>query len=432
MLARIHMLWVTVRDSLWFVPAALTVASAILALILIEIEERHGELVASGRLLWDGGPEGTRGMLTAIASSLITVTGVVFSVTIVALQLASSQFTPRLLRNFTADRSNQVVLGVLIGTFTYSLLVLRAVRSGTEAPDVEVFVPRIASTVALILVLVSIAFLIYFIDHASKSIQVSVIVDRVTRLTKQHVAERLPEPREGQVVPQWVQPEGEPGQVRAGESGYLQAVDEGSLIRLCQEKEIWMRMKAHMGQFVLENLPLASVWPEEKIDDQVVQEVRRAFVLGHEPTPEQDIEFGVIEISDIAVKALSPAINDPTTALRCIDRLGEILTMIGRRRSGHPSRHPQDPVRYLADTLDYERIVGLAFDQIRHFGADNPTIGRKLVDLLTQMLTVVPGENHPPLRSQLAAVIADARRSISSPVELEGFEQMLARHGLNA
>src|SRR5690606_11250439 len=121
--------------------------------------------------VWVGDPDGARGVLSVIAGGLVTVTGVVFSVTIVALQLASSQFTPRLLRNFTADRTNQAVLGVFIGTFTYSLLVLRAIRS--EGPDEPVFVPRVAATVAVALVLVSIGFLIYFIDHASKSIQLS-------------------------------------------------------------------------------------------------------------------------------------------------------------------------------------------------------------------------------------------------------------------
>lgn len=429
MLARLKMLWVTARDSLWFLPSLCTLAAAVAALVLIQVEQQHEDLFGdSTRWLWDGGPEGTRGVLSAIASGLITVTGVVFSITIVALQLASSQFTPRLLRNFTADRSNQAVLGVLIGTFTYSLLVLRAVRS--ESGDTDEFIPRIASTVAVVLVLISIAFIIYFIDHASKSIQLGVILDRVRRQTKETVKERLPEVPEEEEgrIPEWEEPEGEPGTVFAGETGYLQAVDEAALIRLCEEREIFIRMEPGTGQFVLENRPLASVWPADATDDAVVREVRRAFVLGYEPTPEQDIEFGIIEIADIAIKALSPSVNDPTTALRCLDRLAEILVEIGRRRNGPPARHHQDPVRFVAKRLDYERVVGLAFDQIRHFGAENATVGRRMVDLLTQMLTVVPPDRHGPLRSQLEAVVADTRHAIESPVELAAFERMLARH----
>lgn len=431
MLARVKMLWVHARDSLWFLPALFTIVAAALALALIEIEKRYADFIENlPRWLWDGGAEGARGVLSTIAGSLVTVTGVVFSVTIVALQLASSQFTPRLLRNFTADRTNQTVLGVFIGTFTYCLLVLRAVRS--EGPEDPAFVPRLAATLAVGLSLVSIGFLIYFIDHASKSIQLSVIIDRVTRQTSEHVKLLLPEipPGEEATAPQWEEPAGEPGAVLSEKSGYLQAVDEGTLIGLAREREIWIRMEPHVGQFMLEGLPLVSVWPAPAVDEEVESAVRLAFVLGHEPTPEQDVEFGVIEISDIAVKALSPGINDPTTAIRCIDRLGEILVAIGRRRPSPPAAHPQDPVRFLAKPLDYERVVGLALDQIRHFGADNPTIGRKLIDLLMQMKEVVPPDRHGPLRSQLLAVVEETRHAIRSPVELADFERMLARYGL--
>ncbi|MBA2243389.1 MAG: DUF2254 domain-containing protein, partial [Gemmatimonadetes bacterium] len=173
MLARLTMVWVKVRDSLWFLPALLTLLASGLAMLVVELEKR-GVLALgdSDHWLLGGGAEGARGVLSAIAGGLITVTGVVFSVTIVALQLASSQFTPRVLRNFTADRSNQLVLGVFIGTFTYTLLVLRTVRSPT--PDQEAFIPRIAVALAVGLVLLSIAFLIFFINHAARSIQVSV------------------------------------------------------------------------------------------------------------------------------------------------------------------------------------------------------------------------------------------------------------------
>lgn len=434
MLTRLKMLWVHARDSLWFLPSVFTLTAASAALALVQFEKRNEALFRQmPAWLWDGGAEGARGVLSTIAGGLVTVTGVVFSVTIVALQLASSQFTPRLLRNFTADRTNQTVLAVFIGTFTYSLLVLRAVQSEGEGD--EVFVPRLASTVAVALSLVSIGFLIYFIDHASKSIQLSVILDRVTRQTIDHVELFLPEVVDGEregagTAEEWREPPGEPAVVAASRSGYLQAVDEGGLARLAREREVWMRMEPQMGQFILAGRPLLSVWPVEKVDADLEATVRMAFVLGHEPTPEQDIEFGLVEIADIAIKALSPGINDPTTAIRCIDRLGEILVAVGQRRRSPPDRHPTDPVRLLARPLEYDRVVGLALDQIRHFGAANPTISRKLVDLLMQMLTLVPADRHPPIESQLRAVVADARSSIESQVELSAFEQMVGRYRL--
>ena len=159
--------------------------------------------------------------------------------------------------------------------------------------------------------------------------------------------------------------------------------------------------------------------------------VQGAFVVGHEPTPEQDVEFGIIEVADIAVKALSTSINDPTTVLRCIDRLAELLVEIGRRRPSPPSRFPQDPVRFTTSPLEYEQVVGLAFDQIRHFGADNPTISRKMVDTLVQMLTIVPPDRHGPLQTQLALIIEDARAEIGRDSELMNFERMLIRRGIS-
>lgn len=433
MLTKLGVYWAEVRDSLWFIPAICTVAAAFLALGLIEIEHRYPSMLDNApALFWDGGADGTRGVLSAIAGGLITVTGTVFSVTVVALQLASNQFTPRLLRNFTADRSNQVVLGVLIGTFTYSLLVLRAVRS--EGNAVEEFVPRIASTLAMLLVLASIGFIIHFIDHASKSIQISVILERVTDHTRERIDRLLPEvpvEENGEVnLPRWEEPEGEPAIVHAVTAGYLQAVDEAALVELCKEREIYLRMEPRMGQFLLQDRPLATVWPAEAMDEKIETIVRRAFVVGHEPTPEQDVEFGIIEIADIAVKALSPSINDPTTALRCIDRLAELLVEIGRRRPSPPSRVPQDPVRFTTSALQYEQVVGLAFDQIRHFGANNPTVPRKLVDVLTQMLTVIPPDRHAPLQTQLALVVDDARTELQRDSELTNFERMLTRYGV--
>lgn len=434
MLTRLKTYWAEARDSLWFLPAICTILAAILALGLIEIEQRNPALLENApSFLWDGGAEGTRGVLNAIAGGLITVTGTVFSVTVVALQLASNQFTPRLLRNFTADRSNQLVLGFLIGTFTYALLVLRAVRSGGDEGDE--FVPRMAATLAMVLVLASIGFIIHFIDHASKSIQISVILDRVTKQAQTRIERLLPEvevdAEEGEVdLPRWEEPEGDPGTVRTETAGYLQAVDEGSLVELCREREIYMRMEPRMGQFLLQDRPLASIWPADAVDEQIEQVVRRAFVVGHEPTPEQDVEFGITEIADIAVKALSPSINDPTTALRCIDRLAELLVEIGRRRPSPPSRYPQDPIRFTTTPLLFEQVVGLAFDQIRHFGADNPTVPRKMVDLLTQMLMVVPPDRHAPLQAQLALVIDDARTELQRDSDLSNFERMLGRRGI--
>ncbi|HEU0302351.1 MAG TPA: DUF2254 family protein [Longimicrobium sp.] len=192
MLARLRLAWTKVRDSLWFLPCVMTLAGAVLAIAITQAARRGAfDVEVLRSWVFGGGVDGARGVLEAIAGGLITVTGVVFSVTIVALQLASTQFTPRVLRNFTADRGNQLVLGVFIGTFTYTLLVLRTVRSADDGESP--FVPRVAVTLAVVLVLVAIGFLIFYINHSARSIQVAAILGRVARRTIGDVRRLFPE-----------------------------------------------------------------------------------------------------------------------------------------------------------------------------------------------------------------------------------------------
>ena len=422
------MIWVATRDSLWLVPGLITTLCGAAAVLLVQLE-KHGRIVVGHPEHWllGDGAEGARGVLSAIAGGLITVTGVVFSVTIVALQLASSQFTPRVLRNFTSDRSNQLVLGIFIGTFTYTLLVLRTVRSAT--PGEEEFVPRLAVAVAMLLVLLSIAFLIYFIHHAARSIQIPVILDRVTRITLNQVERLFPE-SVGSADPTEEAasdgPVGEGRGVLARTAGYLQAVDEGALFDLGERHRLVIQMERHIGEFVLPGQILATVWPAD-VDEGVGDAVRRALVLGAERTPEQDVEFGIIELSDIAVKALSPGINDPTTALHCIDRLGQILLAFGTRSPPRQPRSREGRVHFIALPLTFDRVVDLAFGQIRHFGAANPAIAKKLLDLLTSLLEMVPQRQHAALMAQRDRVLEAARDEVASETDRAAVEGVSER-----
>jgi uncharacterized membrane protein len=410
-LARLRLLWTKVRDSLWFLPCVMTLVGAVLAVVITQAEQRGAfdvEMLRSW--VFSGGVDGARGVLEAIAGGLITVTGVVFSVTIVALQLASTQFTPRILRNFTADRGNQLVLGVFIGTFTYTLLVLRTVRSADDGESP--FVPRVAVTLAVVLVLVAIGFLIFYINHSARSIQVAAILDRVARRTINDVRRLFPEQigHADEAAPPDPRPVDRPSVTVAAESaGYLQAVDGQSLFRLGKGRRLVIAMEPHIGDFVLPGQALATISPPGEVDEEVFRQVRKAFLLGPERTPEQDVEFGIVEISDIAIKALSPGINDPTTACRCIDRLSEVLLEMATRAPPAPWRTEEGHVHYLARHPTFERAVGLAFDQIRHFGASNPGIVRKLVEVFTRLASLVPRSRREILHAQLAAVVEDAR-----------------------
>ena len=428
MLSRLWIPWVKVRDSLWFIPGVMTVGAGVLAFLAVEAERAGIELQPLQRfLIFGGGADGARGVLSAIAGSLITVTGVVFSVTIVALQLASSQFTPRVLRDFMADRGNQTVLGVFIATFTYTLLVLRTVRSDENGPA---FVPRLGVTVAVVLVLVSIGFLIYFINHAARSIQVSNILERVARRTLTDVDRLFPEPigrADEARTPDPRRPETPSAVIRAATSGYLQAVDTDALFDHGEKERIVIAMEPQIGEFVLMGEPIAQVWPSTAVDEETVKLVRGAFVLGSERTPDQDFEFGIIEISDIAVKALSPGINDPTTAFRCIDRLSEVVLALGLRNPPRARRTEDGRVHYIARHARFERSVGLAFDQVRHFGASNPAVAKKLLGNLSQLAGLLPEDRRHPLLEQIDAVLADARVALENPADRAAVEDAVRR-----
>lgn len=428
-MARLKAFWLDMVDSLWFVPALLTLAGAAAALLLVRFNDALVGQVDPTTRWWafGGTAEGAAGVLGAIASSIITVTGVVFSVTIVALQLASSQFTPRVLRQFTADRANQIVLGVFIGTFTYTLLVQRTLRTDGTGDE---FVPNVAVTGAVVLALVSIGFLIFFINHAARSIQAAVIIESVTSDTLHAIGQVFPErmdrdPGEALISADEYtagRPEA-PLVIDAARAGYIQEVDWSALKQAAEVKQLFIRMDVEIGRYVLPGEGVMSVWPAEDVDAEAARDLRGALVTGMERTPNQDLKLGVIELMDIAVKAMSPSVNDPTTALNAIDRLGEILHELAWRRrgdlvelsaQGRPLLIRRRPL--LEDTL------GIAFDQIRHYAAGNPTVAIALLRLLGRLAIIAPDSARAAFIRELHEVRSTAEAQITDAVDRRRFE----------
>ena len=427
-LHKIKTVWNQVRDSLWFLPSVLTLAAALLALVTIQLDAT-GILPESPAGLWlfSGTASGARGVLTAIASGFITVTGVVFSITIVALQLASTQFTPRILRNFTADRANQLVLGVFIATFTYALLVLRVVRGENGVTEVAsagtagqpaaggaaIFVPHLSVTVAVLLAVLGIGFLIFYIHHAARSVQASDIIHRVTDDALQTMERMLPERfgQPGAEDPGTAIPEAAGSAIPAERSGYVQAIDEDHLLDVVRADALTVRVDADIGQFLLPGAALATVWPAGlEQDEELAGAVRRAFVVGQERTPHMDLELGLIELSDIAVKALSPGINDPTTAILCLDRIGQILLALARHEAPHRVRQlPGHQGLLVLPMPRFEHVVDTALDQIRHFGSANPRFVIDMLHRLGELGSLLPHRDRPPVARHAAALLRTAR-----------------------
>ncbi|MEJ7763351.1 MAG: DUF2254 domain-containing protein [Thermomicrobiales bacterium] len=431
---RVSVWWYDLQDSLWFVPTILTVCAALLALGMIRVDEairldERQRFSIAHTWAFGGGAEGARGVLTSISGTMITVIGVVFSLTVVSLQLASSQFTPRVLRTFTGDRGNQLVLGVFISTFTYSLLVLRSIRSESESG--ESFVPAISVTVAIVMAMISVGFLIYYIHHITRSIQAGVIIDRAKTDTLAILNEVFPAEDDGSRSEPPPLPEALAYQVRMGSGGYVQRITVDVLKGLATDDEtgidhLVVRIHTPVGGFLMPDAPLASIWPASA-GRAVEEQIRAAVAVGMERTLQTDIDLGVRQLADIALKSLSPGINDPTTATMCVDRMGEVLVEVGRRPDRSVIRcGPRGQGVVIVPGPTFESLTTVAFDQIRHYGAADVTMMAHLMTTLRRVMENVPPGRHDTLIAQARLGLQAAREGITLPEDVARVERAAA------
>jgi uncharacterized membrane protein len=429
---RIRGWWYTLENSLWFLPAVFTIASIALALLTVRIDQAV-RFDRNGLRVWvfGGGAEGARGVLSAIAGTMMTVTALVFSITIVALQVAITQLTPRVLRSVMADRGNQAVLGFFIATFTYALIVLRAVRSPLE--DQGGFVPALSVTISIALALISVAMLIYFMHHSANSLRTSVVIARIAAATQNLIESLYPE-NIGHPAAEPLAPPGRSSVVRSDASGYLQAINAGALFAFAEQRRLIVQIDLTIGTFVLPGATVATVWHDGPVDEDDAEEmvgtVRAALVLGSERTMQSDVAFGLQQLSDIALRALSPGINDPTTATVCVNQLAALLVRLANR--GEPQAVRVDDAgcaRLVLPAPPFSELVAIAFEQICTFGRDDPAFMRRLTTMLERAAALSPPERRPPLRrfaqtlaaagSETATAIADDACSPSPGLPLE-------------
>lgn len=406
-LGRLRSWWQQIHSSLWFLPALITAAAAVLAVVTVSLDRRGFGSAQSHWFILISGAEGARGVLGTIAGSIITVTGVVFSITIVVLQLASSQFSPRVLRSFTEDRSNQLVLGIFIGTFTYALLVLRTVRS--EFSDYSRFVPSLSVNVAMLLALISMGFLIYFVHHITQSIQAEMIIARVTEDAMEIVNNLFPsqlgDEAEDRLFDEFARVEAL-AVVHSNKSGFIQGNDFDQMIKIAEECDLTLRLDHRAGSFVVDGDPLISVL-RGSVPEDVADSLRATVVVGRERTRPQDVERGLIELTDIAVRALSPGINDPTTAIVCVHRLTEIFTQLGARRFKSVCGEAKDgTARVVAPCVEFSQLLFNAYGQLRTYGQKDTLVAAALKESLERVERRVATARKPAVRAELDRLLA--------------------------
>jgi uncharacterized membrane protein len=375
------------RTNLWLVPGVEVIIAALLfaGTYALDRASYDGVFQIPGWAI-SGSADAARQILTAIAAAIITVVGVVFSIVIVALTLTSTQFGPRMLRNFIRDRGTQLTLGTFVATFVYSILALGSVGQG----DHGAFVPHITITVLLLLMVVDLAVLIYFLHHIAVQIQLPQVIAGIAGDLAKAIELQAGDPTVGAdaryAALLIADMDGPGGDVAAPRSGYLQYIQHRTLVRLAAQKDAVIHLRYRPGHFLVQGHPYATVWPAHAAD-QVSRELARAHATGPYRTLAQDVSFGVDQLVEICIRALSAAVNDTFTALTCIDWIGDSLCKVtGRWQPTSVYRDQAGVVRLIATQTTYERLVQRAFEKVRQAGRGMPAVMIRQLDALAKIM----------------------------------------------
>jgi len=425
------------RTTLWLVPMLCVAAALVLFAVTYSLDEAvyRGALVLPSWIRTSSA-DGGREILIGIAAAVITVVGVVFSITILALTLASQQFGPRMLRTFIRDFGTQLTLGVFVGSFVFAVLALGSITDGARP-----FVPHIGISVAEALMFVDIAVLIYFIHHIAVTIQLPEVIDRIARDLGRAIEECFPDvptdsggPRHdasAQLSAADAALAVDGLTVFATASGYLQFVGYGQLMEIAEATDTVIRLVHRPGHFIVAGRPLARVWPAERAFE-VVNSLARAHITGPQRTLAQDPVFPIDQLVEIGIRALSPAVNDTFTALTCIDWLSDGLCRIsGQVLAEGVYRDRDGRIRLIEFDPSYARMVNRAFDKVRQSSRGMPAVLIRLMDSLAHITEYTrEPEQRQVLRRQAEMILRAAEDSIPEPEDRADvraqFERMVA------
>jgi len=393
-----------ISAGLWLVPVMCVVGGVVLSLVTLAIDRSTDfELIPR----WvTGGPDAALNILGTIAASMVSLAALVLTITMVVVQLAMGQFSPRIVQTFLRDKPSQFAIGLFVATFAHAMLSLREVSLDGDGQ-----VPGIAIVVGYVLVLVSIAMLVVYVTHIGRSLRVSSLIELVGNDTRRVLDEQYPDP---------MQPaDDDPGTILAPKSAVVTAFDRDRLMRLAVEADCVLHVLVPLGSFVPAGAPLVRV--EGAAADEIGDEVLDAISLRLERTLEEDVAYGFRMLVDVAERSLADSpFLDPTTAVQAIDRLHDGLRQLATRRiADGDCRHDDGRVRVTIPAMSWEDYVHLAFDEIRLAGADSPQVSRRLVAALEDLLRVAPEERRAPLREQLQLLREALQSSPRSERDIE-------------
>lgn len=436
MTAEIRWLWSRLNANYWFYPALFSVVAAVLAFVLIYLD-RNGfaEWLNQVEEIVPARPASASNMLIVIAGSMIGVASTVFSITIAAVAYASGTYGPRLLTNFMEDKGNQLSLATFIGTFVYSLTVLRTVRAEDEvaasaadaaSTTLPGFVPQLSLLVAYLLMALSVAVLVYFLNHVPSSIRINTVLKGIGRRLLEDVCKVYPEPDRG------IDPPPAPGgtPVLAQHTGYIQMIDFDELCALAEKQNCSISLRVRTGDFVHPGMPLAELGGGA---GDTADKLKDSFILGATRSPKQDPQFLIDELVEIALRALSPGINDPFTAITALHWLGAATAELGTRDLRKMAESDDEGRRVFPLPDDFDHYVRRGFGGMRSAVATNPTAALVMFDTLRHAALPIDDETRVArLRREGLRLLEQARANLAGPdlEEVEaryvGFEKAFA------
>lgn len=411
-----------VRTRLWPVPVAGIAVAVVSGVLLPEIDRW---LQSTGRwssttYLFGGGADAARTVLSAVSGSLVTMTSLTFSLTVVTLQLASSQYSPRLLRTFTRDAVVQGTLALFLATFSYALTVLRVVRSDVGSSAAE-FVPRLSVTVAFALAVASVVALVLFLAHLTREIRVETVLARVHQEAADVIRRVFPPTTEPVASPVPEAPAGRVFQLPAPTSGFVTAIDHAELLDVAADLRLVVHIDVPVGDFVVAGLPVGRAWqvgnattdrPGSPPDRRSLGRLTATLTVGRERTSVQDVAFGLRQITDIVSRALSPGVNDPTTAAHGLGWASVLLVDLAGRRCGPDVLVDDDSgITVVVARPSFAALVDVALDQPLLYGRDDPQVMGRLIGVLHDLARAVGG---PAGRITVRAHLCQVRAAVDA------------------
>ncbi len=416
-----------VRNSYWFVPSLMAIGSIILSLVTTSIDSRIGaDWMNDIDWLNANQPAGARAVLSTVAGSMITVAGVTFSMTILSISSATTQVGPRLLNNFMADKANQFTLGVFIATFLYCLMVLRTVRNAESLPPgadsgmdlASAFVPHLSVMVGVLMAIASVGVLIFYIHHIPETIHVSNIIANVGRQLDVQIDGQFPA-RVGQVNDEGSVVERvallppmfdeSAARVLAGKTGDLQYIDGGGLIEIAREHDLVLHVQPSPGDFVTSLTVLVLASPRERITNDIERELASMFVSGAQRSANQDLRFLINQLVEVAMRALSPGVNDPFTAISCMQWLQSGLESLADRELPASARYDEEgELRMVAAPVTFAAFASLVFDQLRPYVAADRNASVSMMEMLGNLTVQVPSPSDRRLIARHACALRRA------------------------